>query len=366
MPDFNNLGHYGRWTPFAMFNEYESSLAWSRAQHSGYKNTTSSSVRVLFTEIIQFTDVDGDRTFNPNVDTKVKTYPLSARWLGANPYEAFKYSSTIDPTTNATVYTVSTTTTDGVFKLEYMITTQSGDFQGMPLVPSGMKINVGINNFPFQSVNTSNSELLALKTWVVTDKRGSSSTWRHDDESNDDYDRDRDMNWGNGGRRRLGSLRDARADVSQARIIFGRNATKSFFSWNGTAEVDGFTRTVNSYFDLNAAGGDVMLSNTETAAVLWFTINSDKPGTVLWDPMTGFGASMPTTNPTATVTGMNPVALAVTVMGSIFIVGSVLALYRFRATIAPGVFNSGTEMHVRSVSSAPNKDDYSELLTAKD
>jgi hypothetical protein len=302
---------------------------------------SSSSVRIAFTEIIQFQDYDGDRTYNPHVDTVVKTYSLKGEHFKTNPYKPFQYSSEAGPAENSTVYKISTATKDEIFSLDYFIATQAGDWKGMPLVPSGFKVNVGINNFPFKNISKPDSELLAIKSYLVSSSAGETWSWQ------DGYGpRGRGESlWGPGeggiwgpGEGGIwgpgeGGIWGPEAGIpgiphgefpSQPRVTFGRNITKGFFSWNGTCEVDGHARAINTYVELDVKNADIVLTRSEVAAALYFTLDVDRPTTAMWDPMTGYGTNPATTVPSSAAVGMPPAVVAAVSVVCVAAVGAAI------------------------------------------
>ena len=149
----------------------------------------------------------------------------------ARTYTDFHLSQTPTSSGEGTVYTLETSTEDGVFGMQYLMTTQRGfdPASDSYLSPSGLKLNIILDNFPYAEppVNASYTSPynLALKVFVATDAVHGDFEYH---ERSDDLDP------------RLGV-----ADSSLER---------GFFSWSETVKASGHSWQMETTVDIEGPG----------------------------------------------------------------------------------------------------------------
>lgn len=263
--------------PLARFSFVDNEEDWNRNARSRSDNFTAFSMNAAFAEIIQFNDGDGDGKFTTGgADAVISRYELgsSPGWgggghgAGARTYSDFSLSQA--PNGNGTVYSLTTHTEDGVFEMQYLLSTQRGyDSRTQSyLSPSGLKLNIVLDGFPYAEPPVSNASdfaspyNLALKIFVATDAAHGGGFQFH-----------------------------ARSDELDPRLAAageGGGAEQAFFSWSETVSADGRDYRMQTSVDVDGPHGGIAFEHDMSVAAIYFTLaNSSRPQRVVWDPMLG-------------------------------------------------------------------------------
>lgn len=158
--------------------------------------------KVKFDSIVEFVDNNGDGLYDEGEEISV--YELDGAEFMLIDY----VTNTID---NLTMHTISTQTTDGVFKATLHVAGRAMSVGGELVKPNEVKIDIEITNFPYQE----NDSKLALKTELE-------STMETEEE-----------------KREIEGTNEEEVQVTSGN--YG-----GFFSWKKTALVDGVSREVKS------------------------------------------------------------------------------------------------------------------------
>ncbi len=212
--------------------------------------------RVEFREIIEYLDNDTTGSgYQPGVDTIVSRYRIGDH-LGND------INYTIQTINNAQVHIFEITTTDGVFTVTFKLPEAVLNVsKGVVLTPNALKIDVEINNFPYQGSDTSLSLLTKVKTKTKYEMKDHTE---HED---------------------LGIS----ANESELALPAPDNSTAGFFSWAETASADGQTISVVNTRPLPDTGddGDEDHEAGEESRVIYFSFIAVQPKNIYWDPKVG-------------------------------------------------------------------------------
>ena len=156
---------------------------------------------IKFVSIVEFNDTNGDGMYN---DTDPSEF---VKELKLDDFQKTIYKNESLSLEN-TLHILIVNTTDGVFTSYIYIAEEFAIVNGTTLLPTQMKVDIEINDFPYSDPNN----LLALNTTL---------------ESNEDYEEEDDTE-------------DEIRGYSEEEewLITTMNATTGFFSWNTTAMVD--------------------------------------------------------------------------------------------------------------------------------
>jgi hypothetical protein len=182
--------------------EYESEVGSSE---------TELSFKVRFYSLIEYNDMDSDGIYNESTDELVQELRLDDSNIGYLPIEY-----TTEMVGNTTLHIINVSTTDGVFSLQFYIAEEFTLVNGSLVTPSEMKIDIAINEFPFEN----DSSLLSLKVRLEAEVE-----YELDEETEDEE--------------------DERAS-DEIEVEVSMNGFTGFFSWSEIVHVDGVPMDVKS------------------------------------------------------------------------------------------------------------------------
>lgn len=282
--------------PSASIFQFSSEAAWHRGKKRNHTGGDESfDVRTVFSQIIEFEDVDGDRKFDKKIDKVLLRCKLNeADFMSffPDPFSpAFKQENIIFPGTNVSGIKLSTKgklgekvwppspggkanhKCRGTVKIDYFLTTAPAFDEKVYLSPTSTKFAFSVDGFkyvkPLPPNSTSNSSttesLLALKVFVLS--QTIQTGWQFSARGSDH-----------------GSMPHL---VSKSK---GKTKQGGFFSWNGTYSGDGrYHEIKTSYAATDSAGDDFDINADQKAAELWFTFSGGQHSKIMWDPTTGYG-----------------------------------------------------------------------------
>ncbi|MHA2238242.1 MAG: hypothetical protein ACXAB2_07720 [Candidatus Hodarchaeales archaeon] len=169
------------------------------------------SFKVRFYSLIEFNDMNSDGIYNESVDEFVQEVRLDDSHIGYLPIE-----HTSEAVSNTTLHIINVTSTDGVFSLKFFVVEEFTLIDGVLVTPTEMKIDIGINDFPYAN----DTSMLALKLRLEAE-----TEYEHDDETEDEVDER--------------ATEEAEVDVTM-------NGFTGFFSWSENVLVDGVMKNVKS------------------------------------------------------------------------------------------------------------------------
>ncbi|MFW9854976.1 MAG: hypothetical protein ACFFFG_07935 [Candidatus Thorarchaeota archaeon] len=165
-----------------------------------------------FLALIQFEDINGDGTLSTPGDQILTSLALDS--MTFLPIQHANMSSG-----NSTVEIFNTTTSDGLFSLQFYVSNEFTKINQAIISPTQVKIDIAINNFSF----TKNTSFLALRTEFEADSEYDA------DESTEDEAEGRAF------------------DEKELKVTLG--GFSGYFSWNENALVDGVKKPVNTTQD---------------------------------------------------------------------------------------------------------------------
>ena len=165
------------------------------------------SFEVSFYSLVEFLDTDENNQFDEDFDQEVQEYELDRE------FTTITEKITDDGFGNE-IHTFNTTTEDGIFSLQFYVLTSFSQLSGSFIVPSEIKLDLAIRNFPFiESISK-----LALHTNLEAENEFEIDEETEDEEQNHSSD-------------------EKAVDISIGHFT-------SFFSWYEYALVDGINQTV--------------------------------------------------------------------------------------------------------------------------
>jgi hypothetical protein len=167
---------------------------------------------IRFLSLIEFTDDNGDGTFTAPGDQILTTLEFES--MTFLPIQRSTVSSA-----NSTLEIFNVTTDDGLFSLQFYVSSEFTQVNQAIITPTQIKIDIAIKSFPF----ISNTSALALRTEMEAD-----SEYDVDDSTEDEEE----------GR----SSDEREVEVTLGGFI-------GYFSWIETALIDGVKKTVNTTQD---------------------------------------------------------------------------------------------------------------------
>lgn len=231
--------------------------------------TVEAQLKIVFYEIVEYTDVDADGIYDENADTILQTYTMSD--VG---YEVIEYT-TNDLGAAGTEHVITIIDTNGIFSFVTHLTETFTTLDGTDLKPTALKIDIIINNFDYSD----DGSKLAL-----FHKIESTSKVVETEESPDEAD---------------GTATDEQAIVGSAGGLF------AFYSWYETANVDGSSTDVLSSFE--------EVSDTEQKLYL----NYEHGASIVHDPK--LGINIGTDGATGQIPGVLPDISKAVLYGTTFL-----------------------------------------------
>jgi hypothetical protein len=206
---------------------------------------------VRFYSIIEFTATDATVGFQDGVDTPVQMYPNN-KWSWGN------WASSEAPLGGGTKYDFNTATEDGVFTIHGAITdTVTARSESPDLGPNSMKLDFGLNEFPYQGQNT----MLCIKAKVHADVKIKNNA-RTDN---------KDDNTGKQGTIHL--------DLASAEVA-------GLWSWVSTVQMWATGDSSSSGSNVNVFANVVRINDKDSW--IYYTFNTtSRIKTMLWDPEAG-------------------------------------------------------------------------------
>jgi len=180
----------------------------------GYKSEIESSEHELefsirFQTLIEFLDLNNNSIFDESTNQPVQEIDLD---LG---YQPLSYiTQNVD--SNTIIHIINTTSLNGVFSLQFYVLESISSINGATIVPSQIKLDIGINNFEFME----DTSKLALEI-----KLSSENEYEHNEETEDEHE----------GR-----------SIDEEEVKISMNNHTGFFSWSEYALVDGINQSVLS------------------------------------------------------------------------------------------------------------------------
>ncbi len=167
-------------------------------------NEIELSFKVKFYSLIEYNDTNLDGIFNESEDDLVQELRLDTSHVE---YLPISYSTELIG--NTTIHIINAITTDGVFSLQFFIAEEFALVNGSLITPTEMKIDIGINDFPF--INETSD--LALKLRLEAEVE-----YENDEETEDE---------------------EGERATSEAEVEVTMNGFTGFFSWSENVLVDG-------------------------------------------------------------------------------------------------------------------------------
>ena len=164
---------------------------------------------IRFQALIEFLDLNNNNNYEESTDQLLTEFDLDLEYLDLS-YITQNFGS------GKIVHIINTTSMDGVFSLQFYVVESISRINGAIIVPSQIKLDIGINNFIFSE----DSSKLAL---IV--KLSSENEYEYNEETEDEYE----------GR-----------STDEQEVKVSMNNHTGFFSWSEFALVDGINHTVRS------------------------------------------------------------------------------------------------------------------------
>jgi hypothetical protein len=236
--------------------------------------------KIRFYSLIEYNDEDLNGMFNESQDELVQEIRLDSV-----EYSPIQY--TIETTdTSTSLHIINVTTSDGLFSLQSYLANEFAVVDGALITPTEMKIDIGINNFPYMS----NSSMLALKLRLEAEK---------------EYDFDEETEDENEGR----SNNEEEVEVTM-------NGFTGFFSWSENAIVDGAIQSVKA-----SQVNDDDMDPTEQKIYL----NYPRGSKILHDPKIGVESILQVSGVSSVPGFLSPIALL-----ALAILSGLIVIYRKR------------------------------------
>jgi hypothetical protein len=304
--------------PSASIFQFSSERAWhhgTKKNHSG--GDESFDIRTVFSQVVEFEDVDGDGAFDKKHDKVLQRCRLNEADFSAaaggfpDPFQpAFQQTKITFPGTNVSGYKLSTkgklgqkvwpphgpwpgpgpkpkphgggggddNDCAGTVQIDYFLTTAAAFDGEVYLSPTSTKFAFSVDGFKYvkpkppppapngSSSNTSTPEtLLALKMFVLS--QTIQSDWEFHARGSDH-----------------GNMPNIASRTKD------KTRQGGFFSWNGTYAGDGRYHEIKTTYAVTTdGGGDFDIASDQTAAELWFTFSGGQHASISWDPSTGYG-----------------------------------------------------------------------------
>jgi hypothetical protein len=180
----------------------------------GYKSESESVEQELefsikFQSLIEFLDVNNNSAFDQTTDQLIQQLDLDLDYQALSHYILSIGAEKI-------VHIINTTSLNGIFSLQFYVVESISKIHGAVIVPSQIKLDIGINNFIF-SEDTSK---LALNI-----KLSAENEYEHNEETEDEH--------------------EGRSNNEQEVKVSMNNHT-GFFSWSEYAQIDGINLSVKS------------------------------------------------------------------------------------------------------------------------
>lgn len=288
--------------PSASIFQFSSERAWhhgTKKNHSG--GDESFDIRTVFSQVVEFEDVDGDGAFDKKHDKVLQRCRLNEADFSAaaggfpDPFQpAFQQTKITFPGTNVSGYKLSTkgklgqkvwpphgpwpgpgpkpkphgggggddNDCAGTVQIDYFLTTAAAFDGEVYLSPTSTKFAFSVDGFKYvkpkppppapngSSSNTSTPEtLLALKMFVLS--QTIQSDWEFHARGSDH-----------------GNMPNIASRTKD------KTRQGGFFSWNGTYAGDGRYHEIKTTYAVTTdGGGDFDIASDQTAAELWFTFS---------------------------------------------------------------------------------------------
>lgn len=180
-------------------------------EYSTEDNSTEveTEMKVVFISLIEYRDQNGNDVYDDETDEKIGSMELEN-------YDPFGYTST-DLGNGETLHTISANTTDGVFGFIVHISESFTSVNGMDLKPTELKIDLLINDYPFEQNDTKLAFYHKIQSETEREFEDREESPGEEDETN--YD-------------------------DEEAIVDNREGAAAFYSWSKRAEVDGVNTTV--------------------------------------------------------------------------------------------------------------------------
>ncbi|MHA2094678.1 MAG: hypothetical protein ACW98F_08615 [Candidatus Hodarchaeales archaeon] len=180
--------------------------------HIEYRSESESvereiSLEVRFHSLIEFIDTNGNNIFDEDFDQEIQEYELDTDFTPI-------VNGTRDDGFGNKILTFNTTSEDGVFSLQFYVLTSVSPLFGSIVVPSEIKLDLAIINYPFLE-STSN-----LALYIKLDAENEFEI----DDQTEDEEQNRTLN-------------EKEVEITVGDYI-------GFFSWSENAFVDGTNQTV--------------------------------------------------------------------------------------------------------------------------
>lgn len=163
---------------------------------------------VVFRELIEYNDLNGNGVYDRSIDQVIKTIKL-------DDFESKADYDTKEINDDTTLHSIEISTSDEIFTAHIYVVEEFEEIHDIIVSPTQIKIDIEINNFPFENSNSS----LALYTQLQSKADF--------EEENDTEDEDLEL------------------AEDEKGIETKENGYTGFFTWADTAEVDGKEVKVN-------------------------------------------------------------------------------------------------------------------------
>ena len=164
---------------------------------------------IRFKSLLEFLDLNNNSIFDESSDQLIKEVDLD---LDYQPLSHFILSIGSEKI----IHIINTTSLDGLFSLQFYVLESISNIDGAVIVPSQIKLDIGINNFVF----TEDTSKLALNV-----KLSSENEYEQNEETEDEEE----------GR-----------STDEQEVKVSMNNHTGFFSWSEVALVDGINQSVNA------------------------------------------------------------------------------------------------------------------------
>ena len=176
-----------------------------KSEFESIENELEFSIR--FQSLIEFLDLNNNSIYDKSTDQPIKNVDLDMDYQPLSHITQNIGSEKI-------IHILNTTSLDGIFSLQFYVLESISEINGAIIVPSQIKIDIGVNNFIF----TEDTSKLALNI-----KLTSESEYERNEETEDEHE----------GR-----------STDEQEVKVSMNNQTGFFSWNEVAQVDGVNQSV--------------------------------------------------------------------------------------------------------------------------
>ena len=191
---------------FKVSNEPEFEIGYS-SEFDSIEHELEFSIK--FKSLIEFSDLNNNSIFDESTDQLIKDIDLDMD------YQPLSHS-TLSIGSGKIIHIINTTSLDGIFSLQFYVLESISTINGAVIVPSQIKLDIGINNFIF----TEDTSKLALEV-----KLSSENEYEQNEETEDE--------------------RDGRS-TDEKEVKVSMNDHTGFFSWSEFALVDGVNQSVRA------------------------------------------------------------------------------------------------------------------------